>query len=129
MATLVFASIVGLAALALTLLSRQGRPSLERSDVGADGIVLSSGSRTLTWASISQITLLTHPNRYRGRTEFAFVVEGDGGTRCGLSSRTGAAQRLLAEAHRLPGFEQQSVVEHLASPRPVEHRCYTRSTA
>ncbi|MEZ5266182.1 MAG: hypothetical protein AB7W59_30295 [Acidimicrobiia bacterium] len=125
MASVWFALGVALAAVSVAIaVRRSGRRAPLGATVDADGV--GSPSSHTDWHGIEAVTVLTRHRRLPARTEFALVVDAADGASYALSSRTGQAQRFLAEAHRLPGFPHRRVVELLAVPAAQREQCWRR---
>lgn len=125
MASAWFALGVALVAVSVAVAARRGG---RRAPVGAtvDANGVGSPSFHTDWHGIEAVTVLTRHRRWPPRTEFALVVDAADGSSYALSSRSGQAQRFLAEAHRLPGFPHRRVVEVLAVPAAQREQCWRR---
>jgi hypothetical protein len=126
MSVAVFVGVVAAVVVVVALAARRGTPPTERADVQSGGL-LAGRAGPVPWPQIYRVTMLTHHRRVPSRTEFAFVVECEDGRRCTLSSRDGAAQRFLAESHRLPGFSHSAVLSRLGEARSATHICFQRA--
>ncbi len=129
MKLLIFTTVVCAVVAGIVALSRHNRVvAAVRADVGPQGVMLAPNGTLIDWDDIFGVTLLTRHRKLPPRTDFAFLLETERGP-CSLSSRSGAAQRFLAECHRLPGFAHRSVVATLAEPRSQRTLCYRRGLA
>lgn len=118
--------VIGAVALML-IVGRRPTPEIGQpvADVSSSGLQLDigDGDRLVAWSSIFEVAVLTR--RELGRTWFGFelLTETHGSLR--IDGSSGPGEAFLAEAHRLPGFDHDALMEALTT-RQSRIVCFSR---